>query len=84
MMVFDLSRDSHTSTSFTFSLPIGSIYDIIVFPYTFNVFLGIFHGELVGKYTSPCIDPIPDTQCVRYLPTFTIKSEPNVGKYSTH
>ena len=73
MMVFDLARDSHTSPFFTFSLPIGSVYDI-VFPYTFSAFLGIFHGKLVGKYTSPCIDPIPDTQCMVYLPTFTIKS----------
>ena len=36
----------------------------------------------IGNYTSP-MDPIPDTQCMVYLPTFTPKITPNVGKYAS-
>ena len=29
-------------------------------------------------------DPIPNTECMVYLPTFTIKNQVNVGKYTIH
>ena len=28
--------------------------------------------------------PIPDAPCMEYLPTFTPKNHPNVGKYTIH
>ena len=44
-------------------------------------FLGIFQQVVLEKNRTDLEKPFPEDPCMVYLPTFTIKKQPNVGKY---